>query len=273
MKTVTYAIGDIHGRLDLLDELLALIAGDADRRNASSKVVFLGDYVDRGSQSYGVIERLISGPRRSSDVFVCLRGNHDDLFVKAVTTGDGLPDWAWFLYDHTTQSYDAGAGSLMDGDRALRRHARFLAGLPLTHDDGVNLFVHAGIRPGVSIANQTDEDLTWIRHEFLDYTGPLPRRVVHGHTIMGDRPVVTSNRVSIDTGAYRSGLLTAAVFDGAEVTFLQSAGAPDEGAIAREADLVDSLRYNLFPPRPPSRPMAAEPAAILLLPQDPSDLS
>ena len=235
MQTLTYAIGDIHGRLDLLEQLLERIAADAGAQGVRAKIVFTGDYVDRGPASYGVVERLIGGPQRSCDQFVCLRGNHDDLFARAVTTGEGLPDWAWQLYWFTIQSYGATRETLSANDADLRRHAAFLAALPLTHDDGINLFVHAGIRPGYAIADQLEQDLLWIRHEFLDYTGALPRRVVHGHTIIGAAPVVTGNRVSIDTGAYKSGILTAAVFEGHGVRFLQAVGAPDRGAIVREA--------------------------------------
>ncbi len=100
------------------------------------------------------------------------------------------------------------------------------------------LFVHAGIRPGVPIAEQLEYDLLWIRQEFLTHPHELPRRVVHGHTIMGDAPVTTVNRISIDTGAYRSGILTAAVLDGSTVSFLQARGEPDRGAIIREAELA-----------------------------------
>jgi serine/threonine protein phosphatase 1 len=238
MKTVTYAIGDIHGRLDLLERLLALVETDAARRGANAKIVFTGDYMDRGADSFGVVERLMAGPRRPGDRFVCLKGNHDDLFVKAVTLGHGLPDWAWLLYWHTIDSYGVSRETLHENDRELRRHATFLAGLPLTHDDGRYLFVHAGIRPGVSLESQAEEDLLWIRQDFLDHPRPLPRRVVHGHTIMGDAPVTTLNRVSIDTGAYKSGRLTAAVIDGGEdVSFIQAIGEPDRGAIVREAIL------------------------------------
>ena len=106
----------------------------------------------------------------------------------------------------------------------LRLHAEFLSSLPLMHDDGERLFVHAGIRPGVPLDKQSEEDVTWIREGFLDHPDPLPRLVVHGHTIMGDRPVVTVNRVSIDTGAFTSGILTAAVFDGGRLQFLQAVG-------------------------------------------------
>ncbi|MCQ8240063.1 metallophosphoesterase family protein [Rhizosaccharibacter radicis] len=255
MKTVTYAIGDIHGRLDLLEELLILVESDARRREARALVVFTGDYVDRGGCSRGVVDRLMAGPSRADDRFLCLRGNHDDLFVRAATTGDGVPDWAWFLFRHTLRSY----GDDAPGRDALRRHVRFLRDLPYTHDDGTHLFVHAGIRPGVPIADQLPEELIWIREPFLSFAGPLPRRVVHGHTIMGDRPVVTDNRISIDTGAYRSGILTAAVLDGGDLAFLQTAGRPDEGAVRREEELGLSIGRGFFEPeldRTP--PLAAE---------------
>jgi serine/threonine protein phosphatase 1 len=248
MTTVTYAIGDIHGRRDLLDRLLDSIEADATARGARAKIVFTGDYVDRGADSFGVIERLIAGPRRPGDAFVCLRGNHDALFVQAITLDHGLPNWAWMLYWHTLLSYGLTRETRHANDRELRRHAAFLAALPLTHDDGTFFFVHAGIRPGVPLDEQTDEDLLWIRAEFLTHTGPLPRRVVHGHTIMGDDPVVTDNRISIDTGAFRSGILTAAVLDGSDISFLQAVGAPDRGAIVREAILHEAIHGRTVTP-------------------------
>lgn len=241
MKSVTYAIADVHGRLDLLDRLLDTIESDAADRNAAAKIVFTGDYVDRGMDSFGVVERLIAGPRRATDTFVCLRGNHDDLFAKAVARSHHLPEWVWLLFWHTIASYGVDRDALHRNDGSLRRHAAFLSALPLTHDDGTHLFVHAGIRPGVPIELQAEEDLLWIREAFLEHTGPLPRRIVHGHTIMGDSPVVTGNRISLDTGAYRSGILTAAVIDGTELSFLQAVGEPDRGAIVREALLRASV--------------------------------
>lgn len=241
MPTVTYAIGDIHGRLDLLEKLLIQVEADAAARGKDAKIVFTGDYVDRGADSHGVVERLMAGPRRPQDRFVCLRGNHDALFAQAVTLGHGLPNWAWILYWHTITSYGLDRETAKRHNAPLRRHADFLAGLPLTHDDGTFLFVHGGIRPGVPLESQSEEDLLWIRDEFLTYGGPLPRRVVHGHTIMGDQPVVTENRVSIDTGAYKSGILTAAVIDGPELGFLQALGEPDRGAIVREFRLRTAI--------------------------------
>ncbi|MCW6507493.1 metallophosphoesterase family protein [Lichenifustis flavocetrariae] len=241
MRTITYAIGDIHGRADLLDQLLVLIESDASSKQAHAKVVFTGDFMDRGADSFGVVERLIAGPRRAGDTFLPLRGNHDDLFVRASTHGRDVPEWAWHLFWHTIKSYGLHQDRTWKGNSQLGRHGDFLAGLPLTHDDGRYLFVHAGIRPGVPIAEQTEYDLLWIRDEFLHHEDLLPRRVVHGHTIMGDKPAMRPHRVSIDTGAYRSGILTAAVLDDAEVTFLQAIGEPDRGALVREALLIETI--------------------------------
>ena len=241
-RATTYAIGDIHGRLDLLEQLLGLIEIDAAARQTSAKIIFTGDYVDRGPDSHGVIDRLIAGPKRACDMFLPLRGNHDDLFIHAVTLGEGLPDWAQQMFWGTIGSYGVTRDTLRASDAELRRHAAYLADLPLIHDTGTHLFVHAGIRPGVALDKQVAQDLTWIREGFLDHVGPLPRLVVHGHTIMGDRPVVTANRVSIDTGAYKSGILTAAVVaDGEPLSFLQAVGEPDRVALVREAILVEQI--------------------------------
>lgn len=238
MRSITYAIGDIHGRLDLLEKLLTAVEHHAEAREAQAKIVFTGDFMDRGADSFGVVERLIAGPRRPGDRFVPLRGNHDDLFTKAVTHGENVPDWAWQLYWHTIKSYGLTRDGTWKGDPGLTRHAEFLAGLPLFHEDGTYLFVHAGVRPGVALADQLEHDLIWIRDEFLHHEGLLPHRVVHGHTIVGDKPEVRPHRISIDTGAFRSGVLTAAVLDGQDVSFLQAVGEADRGALVREAQLV-----------------------------------
>jgi len=242
MRTVTYAIADIHGRADLLDDLLEQIEADSIRRRARAKIVFTGDYVDRGPDTIGVVERLIAGPRRAQDEFVCLRGNHDEMFVQASRDLRELPFWAQQLHEFALLSYGLTPDSPSERRAEFHRHVAFLASLPLTHDDGTHLFVHAGVRPNVPLDQQAERDLIWIRHEFLNHRGPLPRRIVHGHTIVGDAPEVTDNRISIDTGAYRSGILTAAVLDGGEPSFLATAGAPDKGAIVREAMIVALVR-------------------------------
>jgi serine/threonine protein phosphatase 1 len=246
MTATTYAIGDIHGRLDLLSQLLDLIEADATARSTPAKIVFTGDFVDRGADSFGVVERLIAGPRRAADRFICLRGNHDDLFVRAVTEDDGVPDWAWILFGYTIASYGADPRNWKDSAE-LRRHAEFLASLALTHDDGDHLFVHAGIRPGTALEDQLEHDLLWIRDPFLSHDDPLPRRIVHGHTIMGDRPVIRQNRISIDTGAYRSGILTAAVISQGETGFLQAVGDIDRAAVVREELLSATVQKREVP--------------------------
>jgi serine/threonine protein phosphatase 1 len=174
----------------------------------------------------------------------------------AALRGDlyALEDWLRFGGDETLRSWglsdDTLALPLSDllaaaGDAVPTAAIDWLDALPLTARSGDYVFVHAGIRPGVPLERQTPEDLTWIREEFLTFEGRLPRRVVHGHTIMGDRPVVTPNRISIDTGAFRSGILTAAVLDPeaplGQPDFLQTAGEPDRPALVREALLVERI--------------------------------
>src|SRR4051794_19421558 len=155
MPVTTYAIGDVHGRLDLLENLLDMVEADAAAIGTRAKIVLTGDFVDRGENSFGVVERLMKGPRRSGDEFVCLRGNHDELFVRSVLVGEGLPHWAVTLFAFTIGSYGHSSETWRDS-LEIRRHAEHLAELPLIHDDGANLFVHAGIRPGVAIEDQAE---------------------------------------------------------------------------------------------------------------------
>ena len=170
-RTAVYAIGDIHDRSDLLDTMFDAIAADAAHRGVRAQIVLTGDNVDKGPDSHGVVERIMAGPPRGAHELLCLRGNHHDMFRKVVAGTPGLPNWAWELHEHAVRSYgrDSPARSAL-----LRRHADFLASLPLTFDDGLNLFVHAGIRPGVPLSRQREEDLLWIREGFLDYEGPCP---------------------------------------------------------------------------------------------------
>jgi serine/threonine protein phosphatase 1 len=242
-----YAIGDIHGRRDLLDLLLSAIEDDARERGASATIVFTGDYVDRGPDSFGVVERLIAGPKRKNDRFVCLRGNHDDMFSQLILNGTVAADWRLRLFSHTIASYGASDEQLKE-NTTLQRHANFIADLPLYYDYENYLFVHAGVRPGVTLADQSQFDLLWIRDDFLNCDEPLPWRVVHGHTIVGPRPAVKHNRISIDTGAYQSGILTAAVLDGDSIGFLSTNGPADHFARVREKLLAAEVAGRAFPP-------------------------
>ena len=228
-----YAIGDIHGRADLLGDLHLLIHEDADRRQAPHNVVvYLGDYIDRGGASPAVLDLLLDAPLPSFES-VHLKGNHEDSllqFLEDYTIGR-----AWLSYGgaETLESYGiAGAGAATSSRELARlqaelkarlpeRHLRFFAGLRLMHAEGDYLFAHAGVRPGVALEHQSAEDLLWIRDEFLASTASFGKIVVHGHTI-STRPDVQRNRIGIDTGAFATGKLTALVLEGSEWSFLQT---------------------------------------------------
>ena len=238
--TRVWAVGDIHGRDDLLAELLAVIARDGRRAPETRKlVVFLGDYIDRGPDSPGVIERLMAGPPPGFE-WICLRGNHEQQMLAFLD--DPAAEAAWLRNGGlaTLAAYGGYAGmggmasrfkealSEPDGLSLLRDllervlpswHRDFMAGRPLSHREGDYLFVHAGIRPGRAIDRQELEDLLWIRRPFLDSTVDFGVMVVHGHTIV-QRPEVHRRRIAIDTGAWRSGRLTALVLAGHERGFL-----------------------------------------------------
>jgi serine/threonine protein phosphatase 1 len=206
---VTYAVGDVHGRADLVDAMLAAIDEDAAGRDV--RTIFIGDYVDRGPDSRIVIERLLAPPPALQ--VTCLLGNHERLMLDALD-GGFRQVLAWHSNGGlaTIRSY---GGFDIDSLRLMmpREHEEWIRALPLYVDDGERLFVHAGIRPGVPIEEQDEDEMLWIRARFLDSDVDHGRLVVHGHTIV-DRPEVRTNRVGIDTGAYDSGVLTCAAFDG-----------------------------------------------------------
>ncbi len=228
-----YAVGDIHGRDDLLARLHDLIAEDAAAGGATrNNLVYLGDYIDRGPASRQVIERLAGEPLAGFET-VFLRGNHDDFLLRFLD--DGGPADAWLMNGGiaTLASYGIemafppGNPAEIDGIRRdlARRlgsaHLEFLRRLKPSHAVGDYLFVHAGVRPGVGLAEQTPLDLMWIRGDFLDWDGPFGAIVVHGHTI-APVPVFRPNRIGIDTGAYSSGRLTCLVLEGGSRRLLQT---------------------------------------------------
>jgi serine/threonine protein phosphatase 1 len=232
-RTRVYAVGDIHGRVDLLERLHRLIHQDAYERQAPRNVVvYLGDYIDRGDASPAVIDLLLDQPLPGFQS-VHLKGNHEDTLLRFLDdTGIGA---TWLLYGgaETLASYGirppraAGGGKELERAQAeLRarlpeRHRRFMQALRLTHAEGDYLFTHAGVRPGVPLEQQQEEDLLWIRDEFLLSDAEFGKIVVHGHTITS-RPDVQRNRIGIDTGAFATGLLTCLVLEGAEWSFLQT---------------------------------------------------
>ena len=207
-----YAIGDIHGHRSELERALATIAQDRDGAGGA-RVVFLGDYVDRGPDSRGVLDRLVSGIAAGED-WVCLRGNHDAMLLDFVTEpalGPGEP--AHWLSDGiggraTVRSYGVDADPRRD-DADIQSdltaampaaHRDFLTGLAFCHETADHFFCHAGIRPGVPFAEQTGKDLIWIREPFLSATRDHGKLVVHGHTPLA-APCHYGNRLNLDGGA------------------------------------------------------------------------
>jgi serine/threonine protein phosphatase 1 len=230
-----YAVGDVHGRLDLLRELLQRIAGDAARHPADTarSLVFLGDYIDRGTESRGVVDCLLEDPLPGFET-IRLMGNHEDAILAFLDgDSDGL-DWLSFGGLETLLSYgvplrrlphteDAVADLRLSLSSALpREHLDFFRRGALRHAIGDYLFVHAGVRPGVPLEQQTPTDLMWIRDDFLGSRVPLLGHVVvHGHTIC-DLPQDRDHRINVDTGAFVSGRLTCLVLRGNERRFIST---------------------------------------------------
>jgi serine/threonine protein phosphatase 1 len=227
-----YAIGDIHGRADLLDLLLDLIdTDDTNRGPARTTLIFLGDLIDRGPDSADVVQRLLLLAKTDTEARFLL-GNHEEVFLSAVAGDLGAVK---FLHriggDTTITSYGMKEADYLNANfddlmEFLQRavppsHIEFLN----SFEDQINIgdysFVHAGVRPGVALADQKPEDLRWIRGEFLGAGEPFEKMVVHGHTISPDVDE-RSNRIGLDTGAYLTGRLTAMGFEGTERWVLQT---------------------------------------------------
>ncbi|MFI4975587.1 MAG: metallophosphoesterase family protein [Caulobacterales bacterium] len=215
---VWYAVGDIHGRFDLLSDAIELIFAHAAKRPA--RMVFLGDYVDRGPDSRRVVERLIA--LQQAGAAVCLKGNHEDLMVRALTGADSSAFRLWLDNGglETLRSYGAASRQGEPGAGVPREHVRWMAGLPLTTADDHRLYVHAGIAPRTAFHRQTEAEFLWIRERFLRAPAKdLDAHVVHGHTPFWERkpdvkePELLPHRTNLDTGAYATGILSIGVFD------------------------------------------------------------
>ena len=226
--TRLYVVGDIHGRLDLLRQLHEQILDDATAALAPRNVVvYVGDYVDRGPESRGVLDELIERPLAGFES-VHLRGNHEAEMIRFFEGGPPQMRWLEFGGIETLASY--GIRAMGAGRKQLQRalaealpgrHERFLNQLFAYHIEGEILIVHAGLRPGVALEAQEDDDLLWIRDPFLLSDHIFDQLIVHGHTIT-PVPEIRPNRIGIDTGAFRSGKLTCAVLEGGQLSFLQT---------------------------------------------------
>ncbi len=225
-----FAIGDIHGCLDLLVEMHERIEDSmAADRPGDFRIVHVGDYCDRGPDTKGVIDFLIERTAAEPRV-LCLRGNHDEGFLNFIA-GDG-PDRIFTANggDSTAASYGVAVDfstseGREDGRRALtaavpEAHRAFLSALPYSVTIGDLFLCHAGIRPGIPLDEQQPDDLIWIRSAFLEYPGLHPKLIVHGHT-PDDEVEIMPNRVNVDTRAFASGRLSGMMFEGTEKRVLE----------------------------------------------------
>lgn len=229
----TFAIGDVHGALTKLKTLLGFCLEAA--HGAPVRFIFLGDYIDRGPQSKEVVETLIDFTRTAPGEVICLLGNHEALALAALS--GGLPETRWFAFGGmaTVHSYRVSAARELPTE-----HLDWFRSLPQLYDDGRRLFVHAGIDPEMSLTEQDENALLWIREPFLSSTRNYGRLIVHGHTpILSGKPVLCVNRLDIDTGAAYGGPLTAALFEDNESAPIEFLQASDGGCRRISRDSLD----------------------------------
>ena len=220
-----YAIGDIHGCLTELEQLLKLIKKDVKKNPVKTHyIIFLGDYFDRGPNTAGVVDRLIKLQKKHANV-ICLKGNHEDKFIEFLND-PVIKAHGFFTYGgfETVQSYGIKNKLLEDPVSNAQKirdklfsslsemQIEFLLNLKHSKSVGDYFFCHAGIRPGVELKSQSSHDLMWIRQEFLSHPGLHKKIIVHGHT-PNFEPEFMSNRINVDTKCYDSGILTSLVLE------------------------------------------------------------
>ena len=226
-----YAIGDIHGRLDLLNELLARITSDiALRPTARPLYVFLGDYIDRGPSSRETIDRLIEHGKTHESVF--LKGNHELIAIKCLSDRGLFDQWLRLGGLETLVSYGVPAETLANGKQIAELQSAFHSALPQAHfrffrdlknsfECGDFFFAHAGVKPNVELSRQKENDLLWIRGEFLTSKDDFGKIIVHGHTPTREIEV-RPNRINIDTGAFATGRLSCLVLEGEDLSVIDT---------------------------------------------------
>jgi serine/threonine protein phosphatase 1 len=218
-----YAVSDIHGRADLLQDVFAAIDYHLARAGPMRALhVFLGDYIDRGPSSRQTIDLLIERSRRHESIF--LKGNHEAFLLEVLKDASRLEAWKAYGGFQTLMSYGLAPSIKPDRDeqqelvkallhRIPSHHLRFLSNLRSSFFCGDFFFAHAGVRPGVPLRRQREEDLLWIRDEFLQSEEDFGKFIVHGHTPVV-KPEIRPNRINIDTGAYATGILTLLTIQG-----------------------------------------------------------
>ena len=216
-----YAVGDVHGRADLLDDLCSLIAADVRQYpDEPATVVFLGDLVDRGPDSRGVVEKVLNLHAETGWRIEALKGNHEQAMLLFLDDPSFGPSWmqhgggatlaSYGVFPPLARSDEAAWVAARDAfaEALPARHLAFLKAMRLYLEWGDYVLVHAGVRPGVPLERQSEQDLLWIRQEFLSRSKAVDRVVVHGHT-PAEEPQLTRWRIGVDTGAYATGVLTA----------------------------------------------------------------
>lgn len=230
--TRLYCVGDIHGRHDLLVEVLDRIKLDVNGFSGRVVIVFLGDFIDRGMHSREVIEILLNSSWPSVE-YVYLRGNHEQTFLAFLQEESVGRSWLSFGGQATLASYGVHLAKIPTKREEFLRiqqelrekvphsHLDFLIKTTISFEIGSYFFVHAGIRPGYPISRQNPEDIMWIRDEFLNSKKQFEKIVVHGHTVTGD-PEFLPNRINLDTGAYATGVLTCLVLEADQQRLIQT---------------------------------------------------
>ncbi|MGE3711028.1 MAG: metallophosphoesterase family protein [Hyphomicrobiaceae bacterium] len=227
-----YAVGDVHGCLPQLTALLARIGADCAARPASHvTLIFLGDYIDRGPDSAGVVETARARPDWAQET-ITLKGNHEEMLERFFADSCSLAQWCQFGGLETLASYGLDPKEVAAGQifAHAKIHDAFMEAFPETHDEffaglqhsysaGGYFFCHAGVRPGIPLERQRPNDLLWIREDFLHSTADFGRVVVHGHTRVKE-PELLANRINVDTGAYSTGRLTCAVLEADRIDFI-----------------------------------------------------
>lgn len=236
MRDIIYAIGDVHGRADLLQSVLDHAKFDARSKGARAAFCFLGDIADKGPSVRQCFE-LVAEELQQNDASFLIQGNHDAMFLEAIRSGDEAVVMSWLSRGglQTLDSYLS-----FDPEEAMNvielLHADHLDLIEKARSSvalGRYVFAHAGVRPHIRLQAQSKHDLQWIRSAFLDHRDDLDigidgAIVVHGHSVVADRPVIADNRISLDTGAFYSGRLSVGIFDGYEAPkFFQTDGCAD----------------------------------------------
>lgn len=227
-----YAIGDIHGRLDLLERVIDAIKRDAEKYGDNCLIVTLGDYIDRGMNSRGVLDLLMRNPFPGP--YVALKGNHEALLEEFLVDPDVIEQWRRLGGLETLYSYGVPVSKLLAGEayqdaadrlRAAlpQEHVKFLKSLKMSFSNDKYFLCHAGVRPGVPLQQQSHHDLLWICEEFLSSPVDFGKIIVHGHTPVKE-PDVRPNRINIDTGAFATGKLTCVALENRGYRFLEFEG-------------------------------------------------